>query len=316
MQSGPANPFRILSLVVLGALPGVMCWNPAVAYPVYRNSGVEGASNCALCHPGFMGGRSDTLHALHTGGSDPVTGRCTFCHRSPGDLPIVMYSGDGLGCMGCHGRDYGETISDDYEGESTLGQPKFSGVGLRAHHAAAGINLCGGCHSGDPDPYPENVIDPGLGGPVHYYLRADSKGDPLASLGGEPVDPSSNEDSANDADLTGLDNDGDDLYDMADSDSVQDPGGLMAELMATAGPRLTWPTPSPGWTLQSSSTLGNDWVVLPAPDFRDRARGFWIVDRSLPVVSGDFYRLSNSAPAAAKDPVSDRKPPAEDQPGH
>jgi hypothetical protein len=61
-------------------------------------------------------------------------------------------------------------------------------------------------------PYAENVIDPGLGNTVHYYLRAD------VSLGGSPVDPCTNEDTANDADATGLDNDGDGVRDALDPD--------------------------------------------------------------------------------------------------
>ncbi len=212
-------------LVLLGAL--ILGAGTAIAYESYHDPNLNDQGYCSTCHPGFAGGRSDVTHDLHTGGNDPVTVECNLCHTGSGrDNPFTMWStgdnGDGLGCAGCHGRDYGQTIEQDYRGFTLVGLPKNSGWGLRAHHAAAGIDVCATCHldgatnpptADDGTPLPEDVIDPTPAtAPIHYYLRSD------VSLGGNPVDPCTNEDTANDADTEGLDNDGDDLYDTADPD--------------------------------------------------------------------------------------------------
>jgi hypothetical protein len=195
--------------------------------------------------------------------------------------------GDGLGCMGCHGRDYGQTIGADYDGNSTNGLPKNSGVGLRLHHAINGIGLCAGCHSGDPTPYPENVIDPGLGNTVHYYMRAD------VSLGGNPVDPSSNEDSANDANSTALDNDGDDLYDEADPDSILDPSSMEITLLSSGSLQLTWPTPSPLYAPETNPGLDTgSWSAMTPPIYTERVNGFWQLTIDQPFDPKQFYRLN------------------------
>jgi predicted CXXCH cytochrome family protein len=169
------RPFTLIALAGISFLPLHLA-----AYESYHDPALNDQGYCSTCHPGFGGGRSDTLHALHTGGSDPVTGTCNLCHDGPGsDNPFTLWSkgdaDDGLGCMGCHGRDYGETVGANHRGEPIAGMPKNSGYGLRLHHHVSGITVCAGCH-GDPtsggavQPHPENVIDPGLGNTVHYYL--------------------------------------------------------------------------------------------------------------------------------------------------
>jgi hypothetical protein len=210
----------------------MMLWTPnSGAYESYHDPGSNDTGYCATCHPGFGGGRSDALHALHTGGSDSVTGECDLCHTGSGrDNPLTMWStsdgqgGQGLGCAACHGRDYGDLIEQDYRGFSITGLPKNSAYGLRLHHQINGITICGSCHLDGPGnppvaddgvPEPENVlyppdVDPQL---VHYY---DNLAD--VSLGGAGVDMCLNEDSENDADAVGLDNDGDNLYDTNDPD--------------------------------------------------------------------------------------------------
>lgn len=202
---------------------------------------------------------------------------------------------DGLGCMGCHGRDYGETISSNYQGLSIVGKAKNSGVGLRQHHAISGINVCAGCHGGDPTPYPENVIDPGLGNTTHYYFRGD------VGLGGQPVDPSNNEISANTYSRQsgpGLDNDGDDLYNMADPDSVTDPSELFIIKLDSGGIELRWPTPSPDWTLQDSPAgdLAGWTEFSTQPAFDERQNGQWIVTLPGPLTARQFYRLEKPDP--------------------
>lgn len=214
---------RIFSSAI--AVAAVALWvGSAGAYESYHDPTLEGEADegyCSSCHPGFLGGRSDTTHALHTGNPDPVTGNCSLCHTGSGrDNPLIMWSaGDLLGCTGCHGRDYGETIQANYRGFPTQGKAKASGYGLRAHHAGAGVTVCADCHTDTVTPVAENVNPP-------YYARGDVR------LGGAPVDSCSNEDSGNDADSTGLDNDGDDAYDGADKTS---PGNVCEDCACNVG---------------------------------------------------------------------------------
>jgi PKD repeat protein len=197
-------------LVMIAALVG---WaGDASAFESYHDPNQNDTGYCSDCHPGFAGGRSDVTHALHTGGSDPVTTNCDLCHTGSGrDNPLTMWStgdaDDGQGCAGCHGRDYGETVGADYRGFPITGLPKSSGYGLRRHHANNGITQCESCH-GVVAIEPENVSPA-------YYARAD------VSLGGSPMNPCTNEDTANDADALGLDNDGDLLYDADDADCLE-----------------------------------------------------------------------------------------------
>ncbi|NDV62601.1 hypothetical protein G0Q06_09075 [Puniceicoccales bacterium CK1056] len=292
MKVRPLNPRPQSILFSMAAIAGLL-FQPIglLAYESYHDPAQDDLGYCSTCHPGFTGGRSDTLHDLHTGNPDNVTGSCSFCHTGDGrDNPLIMWSeGDELGCMGCHGRDYGETVQSNYNELPTNGKAKNSGYGLRKHHAVNGVSLCAGCHPDTIEPYPENVIDPGLGNTVHYYLRT---GD--VSLGGSPVDPSVNEDSANDADSKGLDNDGDNLYDENDPDTVLNPDQVFISENPLGGFRLTWPTPSPNWILQENTSLDTNWGNLPVPAPTDRVNGFWFVDVNPAISPSVFYRLSDT----------------------
>jgi hypothetical protein len=120
-----------------------------------------------------------------------------------------MWSDDNTnpyGCMGCHGRDYGETIQGSYRGWATLGEPKMSGYGMRAQHLGKGVTLCQTCHTDTTTPVAEST------NPPNYALTSD------VELGGSPVNSCTNEDSGNDADTAGLDNDGDGCREAFDSD--------------------------------------------------------------------------------------------------
>lgn len=175
------------------------------AYDRYYN-GSNG--NCAACHGNFY----SKYHSLHIGGSDAITGTCNLCHTggSYGN-PLIMWSGinggNGLGCTGCHGRDYGETIIKNYGGYPTAGKPKSSGYGLRKYHKNHGYNQCLSCHVDVIQEFiePEHVNPP-------YFSRND------VHVGGESMFACDNEDTGNDGDSVGLDNDGDGRYDANDSD--------------------------------------------------------------------------------------------------
>ena len=56
----------------------------AAAFESYHAPAKNDEGYCSMCHPGFKGGRSDTLHSLHTGGSDPITTNCDLCHTGSG----------------------------------------------------------------------------------------------------------------------------------------------------------------------------------------------------------------------------------------
>ena len=116
---------------------------------------------------------------------------CGLCHTGNDRNPLLDSSdgidGNGLGCNGCH-----------------------EALGLRAHHAANGVTSCAGCHPGDGPP-PAEGIDPPYYGVTDY--------------GNHNVDNSCNNLAAANTnenwtigDFVGLDNDGDNLYDLADFD--------------------------------------------------------------------------------------------------
>ena len=133
--------------------------------------------------------------------------------------------------MGCHGHDYGETITADY-GQGLMGTAKASGYGLRLQHFNKGEMICQTCHglpSAGPTPVAENIDPP-------YYARTDVNiTDACNTDGSEDGSPEPNGD-----DSVGLDNDGDLLIDGADPDcapagSPGESGGFgIAPLLVTA----------------------------------------------------------------------------------
>jgi hypothetical protein len=140
-----------------------------------------------------------------------MTTACNLCHTGSGrNNPFTMWSIDGAnprGCMGCHGRDQGETIQlpDDYDNGSgpfnLNGLAKSSGFGLRKQHLLRGVGLCLDCH----DDVPRSRVLPESTAPV-YYPRSDVY----------LTTPCSGEDRTGDG--LGLDNDGDNRIDADDPD--------------------------------------------------------------------------------------------------
>jgi hypothetical protein len=123
---------------------------------------------------------------------------CNLCHSNDdGNNPFIGISNGtginpGVGCTGCHGRDYGGAIGS-------------SGVGLRAHHINNDVLFCADCHGSDPAPLPENVK------PI-YFGTADTNADDPCNAG------PANLENWSLFDTEGLDNDGDKIYDDADPD--------------------------------------------------------------------------------------------------
>jgi len=187
----------------------------AEAWSTYSTNGSTG--NCASCHGDFNAGGSYTsladgqswganLHDVHR--NTMLGGDCDTCHGSGGRSPVVLNSsvgGSGLSpisCVGCHGRNEDVTPNDGAFGGPGPGR----GDGLRAHHAAAFVTVCAGCHNADTVPVGENVLPP-------YYANPGT-GHP--DMPTNPCKQNGNENFAGGPE--GLDNDGDNVYDGADSD--------------------------------------------------------------------------------------------------
>ncbi|NJD56775.1 MAG: hypothetical protein FIA94_10280 [Nitrospirae bacterium] len=151
---------------------------------------------CNSCHGSFLSTTVDkhgstwpsNLHNVHR--NSMLNGVCGACHLgSPSSQNAYTFQSSGtgglnLGCSGCHGNNYNGVIL---------------GVGLRKHHAGAGVSVCSGCHT-DPAPRPENVKPP------YYGLAGVNVKDPLNADGSENWSD----------DGQGLDNDGNGLYDQND----------------------------------------------------------------------------------------------------
>jgi hypothetical protein len=164
---------------------------------------------CVECHNGFQSG-TGVLHQRHR--IDFGITQCNLCHpNGGGTVPVLTYwsgTGGGLGCAGCHGRDYGEVSPNS-------GQPKATAYGLRLFHINNGVAVCATCHVpgslGHPNPFPplfgEEVAPP------YYNASFSNLTDPCSS---------SQEDLSSDADSVGLDNDGDGSADWpADGDCAE-----------------------------------------------------------------------------------------------
>jgi hypothetical protein len=148
----------------------------------------------------------DSKHIMHRGSSEMNTD-CSLCHYEGDDRnPDINrsdsdgFGGDvGFGCLGCHGRDYGDGFG-------------VMGVGLRDHHREVGVSSCGAtsCHPNDPKALPENVPPP-------YYGSLQTRAWDACN-----VSPFFGENFTLELDNElGLDNDGDGLYDEDDPDCAE-----------------------------------------------------------------------------------------------
>ena len=228
------------TLIFGGALLlAVMVCHTTFSYERYN--GGDDPPGCAECHGSFTDGTStkdsvfpgDDKHRMHRSGSYMNTD-CDLCHSDgDNDDPFIGSSNgtsnnEGLGCNGCH-----------------------NAFGLRAHHAVNGVEdnngfTCADCHPGDGTPPGEDEVPP-------YYGTADTDADnPTNDVLAANVNENWTE-----GDFLGLDNDGDNLYDLADFDC-----GPLYKLVdiETVGSdiRITWETVG-GRTdmLQATSNLTN-----------------------------------------------------------
>jgi len=171
----------------------------------------ERYTGCRECHGSFFDGTSpqgtifpgNNKHVMH---ANIMSAHCDLCHLDgDGWNPFIGLSNGtvhnpGVGCVGCHGRDYGSLFG-------------HSGVGLRAHHTINGVTECGTCHLTDLAPLPESVK------PVYYGTPDTSVDDPCNAAPGHLENWSI-------GDTVGQDNGGDNLYDENDPDC----GGVVGDV--------------------------------------------------------------------------------------
>ncbi len=230
--------------------------NSGFAYELYTDG-------CTTCHGAFSGPMTpkgtvfpmDDKHEMHRN-SNYMNTDCTLCHNTPGDTPFLYK------CAGCH-----------------------VGSGLRAHHAVNGITTCysASCHSAESPPE-EGVKPP-------YYGTTGTRVDNPCN----DVLASNINENWSVGDFLGLDNDGDNLYDLADYSCG--PLRMVEVIRDGSDMRIRWETAG-GRTerVQATSVLTNVFsdlgssVVVP---------GVGIVTQELVEVNGAvgperFYRVRSN----------------------
>jgi hypothetical protein len=184
----------------------------ALAYSTYSTDGSTG--NCATCHGDFLAapyagppGGTGWTGELHNTHQDMVSRECKTCHNSAGRPGVFLESSTGapglaaISCVGCHGRE--EDMGND---SVSLGR----GAGLRQHHQNAGQTVCSGCHD---DADPANYTPVGEDVLPNYYANPATTDHP--DMPTDSCNPAGTENFAGTA--IGLDNDGDGVYDTADT---------------------------------------------------------------------------------------------------
>jgi hypothetical protein len=212
---------------------------------------------CDSCHGDFTGGVSpkgstfpgDDKHQMHRSNSE-MDSDCSLCHTSVGDNPFIGSSAGtannpGLGCVGCHGRaaDAGnDSISAGY------------GAGLRQHHDNAGVGSCRLCHS---DANPNNYTPVGEDWEAPYYgVAADSNVANACNL----VASARTNENWTVGDFTGLDNDGDLIYDAADPDCAP-PTPTPGDINFDGAADIVW----------RNTVTGQNWAYLMAGSTIDQS---------------------------------------------
>lgn len=215
-----------------GLLLTVLACPTSHAYERYNDP----QGGCVSCHGAFTGSTSpqgtvfpsNDKHRMHRNSTNMGTD-CNLCHRSDdNDNPFIGSSdgtanNPGLGCGGCH-------------------EP----VGLRKHHVVTGTIECYDCHTAATPPA-ETVKPP-------YYGTVDTK----AKNPGNTVLVANTNENWSVGDFLGLDNDGNNLYDLADYAvgpyrllSLNKEGNNMRVVWLTAGGRIN--------TVQAAKTVSGSY---------------------------------------------------------
>jgi len=217
MKHRPTTPLPQTTLLFAASfLLAVLNSHTSHAYQTY-SGGVDGG--CIDCHGDFRGATStkgtvfpsNKNHEMHRASTSMAT-KCALCHGS-NDLPVNIGSSSGtvnnvgLGCSGCH-------------------EP----ASLRKHHRVNGETVCYTCHDQLLDvPLTENTKPP-------YYGTADTKAKNPANT----VLTANTNENWSIGDFLGLDNDGNNLYDLADF--AVGPYRLLSSTKEGNNIRVTWQT--------------------------------------------------------------------------
>ena len=206
------TPFLLLCMAFALSL---FSYSESNAYERYKDPGTD-SGWCSTCHGDFTSATSpkgntipgNSKHTMHRGAQN-MDAECNLCHTSSDDNNPFIGSSDGTanstgyGCVGCHGR---------LEDSGVDGTSAGHGAGLRQHHETGGFGGCQGCHS-DANPASYTPVGEQFR-PQYYGVIADSN---VAN----PCNPTAaaeiNENWTT-GDFEGMDNDGDDVYDGADTD--------------------------------------------------------------------------------------------------
>jgi len=227
----------------------------AVAF-LFGVAGITDAYNryndgCQTCHGAFTDGTStkgsvfpsNDKHTMHRSSSYMAT-NCDLCHTSGDNRNPFIGSSTGIpgvtpgyGCSGCHGRNEGTTQT-----------PNVSGAGLRQHHWWNNVTGCVSCHT---DANPANFVTKGENLlPPFYGLTAYTKANtPCNTVRQDFINENWTIESPRL--YEGLDNDGDNLYDAADSDCQANRPPLATNDSYSTNQNTALTVPAPG-------VLGND----------------------------------------------------------
>jgi hypothetical protein len=211
---------RVMGLATSLVL-AVMGTSTVQAYRTY-SGGTSGS--CIDCHQDFLGSHSEKgtvfpsnqNHEMHRATTSMATG-CNLCHTGTSSTRKPVYIGSsngtnstaGFGCSGCH-----------------------VGAGLRAHHAANNVTVCADCHPPET-PDPEDVTPPYYTGMWANYTKVRNPGNTVMA--------SNTNENWSIGDYIGLDNDGNNLYDLADY-KIGPPDRILGLTWVGNDARITWQT--------------------------------------------------------------------------
>ncbi|HPC62765.1 MAG TPA: hypothetical protein PKX23_19040 [Verrucomicrobiota bacterium] len=244
----------------------------------YYSDPNTGTGMCYGCHGDFRGPGStkgtvfpnNNKHDMHRNASWMGTA-CNLCHTGDSStrFPTAIGRSNGtannpaIGCNGCH-------------------EP----LGLRKHHRINGVTSCATCHPNDGTPPPETTKPP-------YYGTADTK----ARNPANDVLLSNTNENWSVGDFLGLDNDGNNHYDLADYAvgpyrilSTTRQGDNLVVTWLTAGGRTN--------TVQKASSLSAGFSDLSSRVF---IAGVGLVTNSYVDIGGAtngarFYRMKSVVP--------------------
>jgi hypothetical protein len=267
MKSMIVTPCTSASVLLLGLLLTATLIQSAQAYEDY--------GGCKACHGNFRGPTStkgtifpnNNNHDMHRNAAN-MDAECNLCHTGSSRVPTFIGTSNGtannpgIGCTGCH-----------------------VAAGLQLHHLNNGVSECLDCHDAAVSA-PETVKPP-------YYGTADTK----ARNPGNTVLLANTNENWSVGDFLGLDNDGNNHYDLADYAvgpfqllSVKPEGNNLRVTWLTAGGRTN--TVQAAVTSTGTYTNISSALVIPGVGFATNS----FVEIGGATNRTRFYRLNAVVP--------------------